>query len=630
MKTISATTGFFLSLVLFMTGCAKEDTAWLVDGHAFIPPASHSSNFPEPLKKEKLEREKEKPIVKILNGTEVSGIDEARQMVGRQQAPPADLSQEIKQLALEDVSLVQAAALLTELCGYNIAVTGKAASTRVTLFLENLPLRQALEAVCRLNGLWYREDERIITLMTAAEYADEMVIHRNEKTRAFWLRYTNANDMAKVIQAVMGAQVEFVDIGAEKIYGHVQEEPESGGAVAGEESEILTEEEKKKLLALGLIRDGAVDALEVSSQIGKNVPAVITVFKRNNSILARSLDDAILGEIGRIIEAMDTPTNQVLLEMTILQVTLGDGFESFFQIDFPGRIKSSTPDSILDPDNDPLDYDDTLTRIIDYNKLGGSSMGSSLGLASKTFDVVFGNRNIQARMELFASEDRVEVLATPFLMSANNAKVEFFVGEETPLRDDVEVNTLYNEQGYQTTTTFEVTINREELGTDIEISSFINEDGTITMDIEAELSFAKYNMTKVNVYNDVTGEAIPFPLDGVDRSELTSVVTSASGQPLAIGGIIKEQLEEYEKKVPFLGDLPIVGFLFREIADKKSKTETVIILTPHIIRHPALAWQQSRDFLNRRSSHPRMVTKQENILDYPTADAPGEQPEETP
>lgn len=203
-------------------------------------------------------------------------------------------------------------------------------------------------------------------------------------------------------------------------------------------------------------------------------------------------------------------------------------------------------------------------------------------------------------------------------MSANNSKVEFFVGEETPLRDEVETKTIYDDEGNVVTTVFEVKIKREELGTDVTISSFINEDSTITMDIETEISTANLNMTQITALNEKTGETMFFPLDGVNRNTIKSIIAAKSGQSVAIGGIIKEQDESEESKVPFLGDIPIIGFFFKKIIKHKTKTETVIILTPHVITHPALAGKTSREFLNRRSSHPAIIDKKENILDFET------------
>lgn len=601
-----------LLATLLVQGCGyKERKGVLHDGHPFSKPLEKAE--PKPPKPPLPPPPKEKPIVKVISGKEVTGMEEAQSLVaGHRRGSMLGLRTVVEQLAVNEVPLIQVAATLSELSGFNIAVSREAAELPVTTYLRDIPLRQALESICRLNDLWYREDERIITLMTTTEYSSEMVIRRNEKSRAYWLRYTNANDMAKVLQAVMSAKIQFNDIGEEKVYGHVQEEKEAGTKVTMAEGEAeknlgkLNPEEIRKLLNIGRPDQTGGNALALSKQIEKEVPAVITVFKRNNSIIARSLDETVLEDIGRIIELMDTPTSQVLLEIAILQINLTGGFESFFQVDYIGDKTSYLIDGSV---NEYRYFRDNI-----------STLGSSSGPSSPTTGILFGNEHIQARLALFASDDRVKVLSTPYLMSANNSKVEFFVGEEVPLRDDVESKVLYNDEGDVTTTSFEVKIKREELGTDIDISSFINEDGTITMDLDAEISSPQYNMTTIGVINDATGEVVPFPLDGKASNELTSIVTAASGQTIALGGIIREELQEYEKKVPLLGDIPGVGFFFKDISDSKKKTETVILLTPHIIRHPELAAAETRDFLERRSSHPQVTHGVDTILDFPTED----------
>ncbi|MBM9536576.1 type II secretion system protein GspD [Desulfobulbus alkaliphilus] len=653
-----------LALLVLLSGCAdKSVESWVEDGHPFAPPPAGTldhSRLPATAPEER-------PIVRILSGTEVTGPEEALSLMTtpHPHTHTLGLRTMVDQLAVREVPLIQVAATLAELSGYNIAVTRQAADIPVTVYLRDIPLRQAMEAICRLNDLWYREDDRIITLMTTREYGEEMVIRRNEKSRAYWLRYTNANDMAKILQAVMSTKVQFNDIGSEEVYGHVSETKAAGSTISGGGDETAAAsfnvEEVRRLLALsgpgGL---ASSNALDLNLQLERDVPAVITVFKRNNAIIARSLDETILEDIGRVIELMDTPTSQVLLEISILQLNLGEGFESFFQLDVPGAYQYAYPDNIFDYDpsgatpifrpdrevrrgessvtdaewswNPPVrattgDVEEEFYRfnyggreILYPVKALGTTIGSSLGLANTTFDVLFGNRRIQARLQLYASDNRAEVLATPYLMSANNSRVEFFVGEEVPLRDDVESTVLFNQEGFITTNIFDVKIKREELGTDIGISSFINEDGTITMDLEAEISFPQYGISSIGVVNTVTGAVVPFPLDGVDRSKLTSIITAASGQTIAIGGIIRERLEEYEKKVPILGDIPLFGFFFKEVNDKRAKIETVILITPHIITHPALAGRTSRDFLERRSSHPRITRDQETLLDYPTVE----------
>lgn len=578
-----------LGMFLFLGGCAKPLPR--EDGHAFYPPKAGTSNFLSAAEIA-LEATPEEQLVQIISGKELTVEQVQLELQGQPEVPAGTLSTVINRLSLRDTPLGEVSYLLTELCRHNIIATPEAASRFVSIDLYQIPLRQALEAICRLNDLWYRVDDHVVTLMTTSEYAEEVVVRHNEKMRAFTLRYTNANDTAKVIESLMGGQVLFSDIGSEDVYGHVDEDKSGSSSSTKEISEeILNADEKTRSQILEGLRDGQDDALQLAEKLGKKVPAVITVFKRNNMILARSLDESVLNEIGRIVASLDTPTSQVLLEMSILQLTLSDGFESFFKLDFPGNVNFTA-----------------------------ATMPNSAGGGNSTLSAIFGNSNIEARVRLFAEENRVNVLATPYLVSANNAKVEFFVGEEIPLRDEVSSKTLYDDEGNPTTTLFEVSIKREELGTDIEISSFINADGTITMDFKAEISTPNLNVTEVTVVDENTGIARSFPLDGINRSELTSIITAVPGQPLAIGGIIREQIEEIENKVPVLGDVPGLGFFFRDIADNRKKTETVIILTPHLISHPRDGWQVGTEFLERRSSHPRFLQQQENLLDYPVPD----------
>ena len=595
----------FLALVFLLfviAGCSHTATRKEMDSGI----AGRQEILEAPKRPDSLpEMPEEKPIVKIISGTEVGGIEEAQRKLSGKKDGFFGMKEMLHTIILRDVPVGYIVEILTEMCGYNVIASNGAAEQKISIYMQDLPLREAIESVCRLNDLWYREDRRVITLMTADEYANEMVVRRNEKTRAFYMRYTNAADMAKIIHAVMGAQVELKSISGEKVYGHVEADSSSGGGgSAGEAEPVLTEEEKKKLLALG-ITEKEGDVVALAEKIGKALPATITVFKRNNCIVARSLDETLLQEMGKIIEALDTPTNQVLLEVKILQINLGDGFESFFQMDYSDPQQAGAGGSF---------------------SRGGHALSAlpGLGLASSTLGYVFSNEVINARIEFFASQGRAEILSTPFLMSANNSKVEFFVGEETPLRDDVEVTTtqavVTGDVGAVVTTAIEVKIKREELGTDVTISSFINEDSTITMDIEIEISTANLNMTQVSVVNPATGETTLFPLDGVNKTEIKSIIAAKSGQSVAIGGIIKEQDEFEEKKVPFLGDIPILGFFFKKIIKHKTKTETVIILTPHVITHPALAGKTSGEFLNRRSSHPVIVDEKENILEFKTKD----------
>ena len=456
----------------------------------------------------------EKPIVKIIKGEKVDPA-KARDMLNRKGPGNVTLkgmSQTIGSLILKEVPVRQITELLTRLCGTNVVPTKTIEDTKISIYMQDISLRSALETICRLNNLWYREGHNIVTLMTREEYVEDIEIRQTEHTRAFSIKYTNAADMAKIIQALMGSEVYLAAIEDEAAYGHV--DPEEDVDLAGEyKGPNLDNSRSQRIILMNQLgnqtdqrsreadqaRQQAVqDALSeaaaavsvantdtaatAESKSKKPLLAILSVFKRNNCIIARSLDASLLNEMAKIIETLDTPTSQVLLEVKILQITLGDEFESFFQFDY-GDYSNDLVASRINPG--------------EYVYEGGTLNTLASGAASaSTLGGVISFDNIQAKISLYESEGRANTISSPFLMCANNAKVNFFVGEEVPLRDDVTKETITIGDG-ETISSFIVEVLREELGTDLEISTFINEDNTVTMDIDAEISSPQYNITSI-------------------------------------------------------------------------------------------------------------------------------------
>jgi len=585
-----------LLMLLFLGGCAgmKEKIA-PTGGPTFATARGQGFLSAEALPM----LEDSGPIVRVIKGEPVEDVETTlRDMAAKARAPlTGGLDAHIGSLMLRDVHVRAIAELLTDICGYNVVATNTVAMQPVNIFLQNISLRESLNAICRLNNLWYREGQGIVTLMTHEEYIQDIQARQSDQTRAFYVRYTNAADMAKLIKASMGEEVHLAVIEDEKIYGHI--DPEKAATISqgsGDTPALAVDAAKGDRQDVPLLQSAATGVrMGGGGGIagGKPTMAILTVFKRNNCIVARSLDGGLLNEMGRIIEALDTPTSQVLLEIRILQLTLGDGFESFFDVDW--NVASGSGISG------------------DFTSVLG--LGGSTSLTSSTLNFVFNSEKLAARIALYENAGRAEIISTPFLMTANNSKVEFFVGEETPLRDDVTTKTVaVGDQG-DTITTFQVNIIREELGTDVEMTTFINADSTVTMEFEAQISAPILNYSTIQVVNEKTGQVLNFPLDGKSKSQLKSILSARSGQTIAIGGIIRESLDYNTSKVPGLGDIPGLGLLFSEIKNTKKKTETVILLTPHVIMHPAQAEAVSREFMRRKSSHEQITKGTENILE---------------
>ena len=559
----------------------------------------------------------EKPIVKIIKGDVLDETQAEQALKKRTTRQLKGMSEQIQYLILRDIEVKQIAELLTDLCGYNVVATRAVEQRKINIFMQDISLRSALETICRLNDLWYREGANIITLMTRDEYVRDIEIRQNEHTRSFSIKYTNAADMAKIIQALMGSEVYLSEIEDEKVYGHV--DPEEDIDLVGEyKGPDLDNSSNQRIIFMNRLMDrqsfqeqpdvpspqAVVPAPPPSQELKpegtKPLLAKLTVFKRNNSIIARSLDESLLNEMARIIETLDTPTSQVLLEVKILQITLDDEFESFFKFDL-GDFDSTPVQSKFDP-----------TKFI-FEGAGLSQLPAAATSSSPTGSFVWSTKNIQARISVFEEEGRIHTVSSPFLMCANNSMVDFFVGEEVPLRDDVKKETIPIGDSGNTLNTFIVEILREELGTKIEMATFINEDNTVTLEIDAEISSPSFNVVSIGLSDDF-GNIIDFPLDGVNKSEIKSILTAKSGQTIALGGIIRETINDNVKKVPLLGDMPGLGFLFRETNDAKTKTETIIILTPHIISHPGLSGAYTDELLDRKSSNKLILEERQSLL----------------
>ena len=105
------------------------------------------------------------------------------------------------------------------------------------------------------------------------------------------------------------------------------------------------------------------------------------------------------------------------------------------------------------------------------------------------------------------------------------------------------------------------------------------------------------------------GRVITLPIDTVDTSRVENIIVARDGSTLAIGGLIREAEEDFERRVPILGDIPLLGFFFRRKEIREQKTEIVFLITPHIMMAPGEAEAVSDKVMRRLSDHPYVKEK---------------------
>ncbi len=188
---------------------------------------------------------------------------------------------------------------------------------------------------------------------------------------------------------------------------------------------------------------------------------------------------------------------------------------------------------------------------------------------------------ITALFSLSDFKGAVNVLSTPQILTSDNKEAEILVGENIPMISK-------RERDVTTTSTVLTSIERKDVGIMLKLTPQINEGEFVKLDIYQEISAQKQESE--NVITSV-GPTM------TKRSTKTSVVVKDK-QSVVIGGLMSERDEDLITKVPLLGDIPILGWLFKYKSTNKKKTNLLIFLTPYIIKEPSSLSRLSHSKLN--------------------------------
>ncbi|AQQ09125.1 Putative general secretion pathway protein D [Sedimentisphaera cyanobacteriorum] len=256
-------------------------------------------------------------------------------------------------------------------------------------------------------------------------------------------------------------------------------------------------------------------------------------------------------KIKPIIDELDEPVPQVLIKVLIAEVARNDDFE--LGTEFSVLSGKGFVDTDGDGTADSLQADSEL--------YGTEFLPSDLGDGGA---VKILEGDLEFAFKALSSIGEMNVLSRPYILTSNNQTATINVGKEVPFITD----TRTTETG-QTINT----IQYEDIGIILEVTPVINDEGLVTMDIAPEIS----NTTTETVPISETVDATVF-----SKRSSESRVAIQDGQTIVIGGLMQDDDKEVNKKVPLLGDIPILGELFKSREIQKQKTELLIFLTPHV------------------------------------------------
>jgi len=552
----------------------------------------------------------------------------------------------IREIELKQTKVVDALRLIAELSGVSAVATKEAAEKETTLFLRNVTASDAIDTLCKVNNLWYRQDKRsgIYRIMTTEEYQKDLVVFRDDVTQIFTLLHPNVVSIATAIEDLYGDRVELSfgkdgdDLVSDGEFGQFRFGGSSsrGGGSSGSNSrsndfrddrgsnngnfrrstqrndksnrivdEKLTADQIAQLEQRMRQEGSGSDLISFDALRGisrREVPIFVTINREHNLILVRTSDLDALEDIAVLIRAVDRPTPQVLLEMKILELALGNDFKSIFDLDYADGKSFSGPSS--SQQKNPLVSNGATAQ---QNVFGIGNFP----LESSTLVYQYINNKVRLRVQFLASENRVNILATPMILASNNRSAKVFVGEERVLTTGVSTDVITSSTG-PTSTVVEPTTEVRDIGNTLEILPKINADRTVTLFIRQDTSSVLVKSATIPIVTS-SGAVQEFAIDTVSTANIEGVVVAKDGLTIAIGGLIKSTVSENLQKVPVLGDIPVLGRLFRKEVKNNDKTEIVLLITPHILMTPAEGQQKSEELMEKLSHHPFHKGEEQSI-----------------
>ena len=296
---------------------------------------------------------------------------------------------------------------------------------------------------------------------------------------------------------------------------------------------------------------------------------VITSHEETNSIIIRSNPQSIK-TLTSIVEQLDIRRPQVYVEAIIVEIS--DESAKALGVDtiYSGESTGNTPIALTRfPTTTSPDLLSIIGSADDNADIGSSAGAASSILGTRGFVAGLGNLtdgedNFAVLLSLLREDQNSNILSTPSAVVMDNEEASLLVGQEIPI-------TTGESLGSNNLTPFRTTA-REEVGVKLEVKPQINDSGSVALFIRQEVS-------------SIAGAQLPNSNDLItNKREIETTVLADNREILVLGGLISEDVQESVNKVPLLGDIPLLGRLFRSSAKSVQRRNLMIFLRPTILR----------------------------------------------
>jgi len=414
-------------------------------------------------------------------------------------------------------------------------VTSDSVKGNLTLRLKDVPWDQALDIIATAKNLAVRKSGNVVSVGPADEVAakEKALLEAGKSVQELealvseliQINYSKADDIAKLLKSIKAV-----------------EPAGTAGAIGG------------LVLPPSNVN---VQKLETQSNTLLSPRGQVTVDERTNSLLIQDTPSKIR-EVRKLIAALDQPVRQVMIETRLVEAR--DTFAKNLGVKWGVRAQGPIGDSAAGTTCGTLGCASNLVSGVDTPadsglsvNLGASGIGTSVAGSIATILNLPGGNLLSLELSALEEEGLGKVISSPRLITANQKKARIEQGQE---------------RVFQVVTAQGVTALIKKAVLALEVTPRITPDDKVILDVL---------ITKDN-FNSAD------PQDStINKKEITTQVLLENGQTVVIGGIYEQELINTVTKVPFLADVPLVGWLFNKKSKLDNKTELLIFLTPRIL-----------------------------------------------
>ncbi|MDX8388893.1 MAG: type IV pilus secretin PilQ [Mariprofundaceae bacterium] len=437
----------------------------------------------------------------------------------------------------KDIDIRNALKLIAEMSDMNLIMSDDVDGT-LTLRLVDVPWDQALELILNARGLGNETSGNVMRIAPVAVLKDEYAARlatreQSEKlekliTEFITLSYTRVEDVKKILEGASGSS-------------------STGGSTAAAGDAGAVSEQKT---AIGLL----------------TLRGSFLIDERTNTLIVKDTEEGP-NNVKRLLAVIDKPVKQVLIEARIVEAS--DTFQKDFGIKWGGTFNSETnrnfPGQVSIGPAGGITADNTVAMqtggvaaatghgfMVDLPGAAGTGAGGAMGISLGSFTNAF---RLDLELSAAESEGKAKIVSNPRLITTDRKTANIGLGTDI---------------AYQTVSA---------TGTQVEFRSAV-----LGLDVTPQITADDHVIMQVSVTKDTPAGGSNPNLTNISKKSIKTEIFMGDGETVVIGGIYEKTSENSSTGIPFLKDIPILGYLFKNDGTKIAKTELLIFITPTIIK----------------------------------------------